>query len=320
MKMNILIILTFVLIWSSCEEKINWKVKESSRRLVVEAGLTDELKYHEVKLSISSSYFDSSLPETVSRAEVSITDGERTIEFEESPANSGIYKTIEKVKGEIGKTYTLSIDLEKEIADVRNYTATAKMNRALPVDSIVPIFFPNSNWSENADDDDDADDSQTKKYILYLAVYGQEPNPVGDYYYANLFRNDSLMTKSIFDVVLLHDEMGGFNGKNVFPIYIYTDTFVEAMDTIAVELHSTSETYIDYIYNMDEVTDGADAFGMSGPPANVKGNISDKAFGFFSVSAVKRSHAYLLPRYHEVDKPGTDEPTSSVAKIINSFR
>ena len=97
----------------SCVEDFVPDIKESDvRRVVVDAVLTTDTTAHCVRLSASAPYGTPSerIP-VISGASVRLSDGTSQIELNEDPG-TGCYYTPEDYAGEVGKTYTLTIDGE----------------------------------------------------------------------------------------------------------------------------------------------------------------------------------------------------------------
>ena len=98
----------------SCVEDFVPDIKESDvRRVVVDAVLTTDTTAHCVRLSASAPYGTPSerIP-VISGARVRLSDGARDITLEEK--DSGCYYTPDDYAGEVGKTYTLTVDGEDE--------------------------------------------------------------------------------------------------------------------------------------------------------------------------------------------------------------
>ena len=107
---KLLLILT-LLAAVSCVETFVPDIKESDvRRIVVEAVLTTDTTAHCVRLSASAPYGTPSerIP-AVSGARVRLSDGQDGITLTEDPG-TGCYYTPEDYAGEVGRTYTLTID------------------------------------------------------------------------------------------------------------------------------------------------------------------------------------------------------------------
>ena len=95
----------------SCVETFVPDIKESDvRRVVVDAVLTTDTTAHCVRLSASAPYGTPSerIP-VISGASVRLSDGSNEITLQEMEG-TGCYYTPEDYAGEVGKTYTLTID------------------------------------------------------------------------------------------------------------------------------------------------------------------------------------------------------------------
>ncbi|UCH14416.1 MAG: DUF4249 family protein, partial [Bacteroidales bacterium] len=163
---SILTLIIIILVSCQPEEEISWKVDEIPERLVVEGSITSELKIHTVKLKKSGNYFSNSEAEAVSNASVSITDGSNVFILEEDPEDPGIYKTIEEVRGDTGRLYTLNIDLEEPLNNETHFSANSLLSRTVRTDSMVSILYD----SPFVFDPNDT-------LILVVSVFGYEPEP-----------------------------------------------------------------------------------------------------------------------------------------------
>lgn len=118
----------------ACQEEIQLKdlVGEPPSRIVVYGFITDQPAAHEIRITRSRSYTDSyTAPEALTGAAASISDGSQTWPLIEK--GNGSYATDSTVQGEVGKSYTLTI----EIAG-KTYTATDHM---IEVTDFEPVAF-----------------------------------------------------------------------------------------------------------------------------------------------------------------------------------
>ncbi len=112
MKKHLFHIILFLLFFS-CEEKIDFNVESRETiRLVVEGMITNEIKAHEVKLSLPVRDLNEN-PQPVSGAFVAITDLQNTFILKEDPENPGLYLTENNIQGVFGKLYTLYIRIQE---------------------------------------------------------------------------------------------------------------------------------------------------------------------------------------------------------------
>ncbi len=264
--------LTLVLA-SSCTERIDIELEDTYTRLVVEGTLTDEASAHRVILTTTSSYFENQPAPKVGGATVSITDGINTFMLKE--LQPGIYETDSTVKGEIGKTYTLQI----EDIDINNdgktekYTATSKINPIAPLDSIDIEF--RSDWGD----------------IWTVKVYALDP-PTTEYYMFNVYNNGVLLSDTIDEVIVTDDILFNGNYTNGIVSQWFEEDEGDIGDTITFEMASIRKEYADFLFQLQEET-GYNSPLFSGPPANVQGNISNDALGFFAAYSIEQMDAII---------------------------
>jgi hypothetical protein len=278
-KLSALVILT--LICCEPQQEIDWKLDNMSDRLVVEGSITDELKIHSVTLRKSADYFSNTLAEVVSNAAVSISDGENVFALPEDPAGSGIYKTTDEVKGEIGRLYTLEIDISEPLNNETHFRASSVLKRGIIADTMISVLYDSPFPFNDID-----------TVILVNSVFGYEPEPEGDYYIVNLYKNGTLLNDTVDEYTVVGDKETGMNGESIFS-FVYVEDFI-AGDTVEMEFLSASYAYYEFIKGIKMICSGTDPFGFSGPPANAAGNIhGGGALGFFKASSVTRVKAQV---------------------------
>ncbi|MBI9038446.1 MAG: DUF4249 domain-containing protein [Bacteroidales bacterium] len=254
----ILIVVSIV----ACTEKINIELDDTYTRLVVEANITDEAKNHIVKLSKTTDYFYNKPSPVVEGAKITITEGQNI--FNLSETEPGIYKT-EKLAGEIGKTYTLKIELLNEINGHKTYTASDKLMPVGVIDSIGVEYI--DNWK-----------------VWEIRLYAKEP-PTTDFYMFNWMKNNILVTDTIDEVNVSDDKF--FNGSYSNGVGVgwfeeeREDENLHPGDTVTLIMSTITEEYADFVWEIQDET-GYQSPLFSGPPANISSNISNGALGFFA--------------------------------------
>lgn len=271
----LLTVIAGILFLFSCEEIMDVDFSgDSTRNLVVEGSITTDLKSHHVTLSYTGDFFRKTEKEMATGAEVSITDGENVFILTEESA--GEYITDSNVQGETGKTYTLAIKL----SDGREYTASDQLRPCVDIDSIRQS--PNANSFLNG-------------YGYDVLFYGREPEPAGDYYLYLLSINNTLYTDTITEVSFVSDEFVNGNYIRDFPVYRIREAEVMPVPVeVTLEMHSITRQYYDFLSALmiETVWRGSP---WDGPPANVPGNISNGASGFFRASEIKRKSRFFAP-------------------------
>ncbi len=259
----------------SCTERINIELDESYSRLVVDGSITNESSFHSVTLSETSSYYFNQPPLMVSGAGVSISDGLTTWFLDES--NLGVYRTAFAFNGVVGKKYTLKIELDTPIGGFRNYTASSLLKATPPIDSLRLIFHPD--WSKDG--------------LCEVNAFIQEPEGT-DYYRFLISRNNVMITDTLYEWYVTDDRLlaGGYNSGATIGMLNQGDLSqkIEKRDTVTAEINGITQEYAEFISQAQEELRGSNPL-FSGPRANVKGNISNGAIGFFSAHSVFRKSA-----------------------------
>lgn len=264
MKINIHYLLLSFFLLTACTETINWEVEESDARLVVEGRISTELKRHEILLTKTASYFSNKLPDRVSDATVTITDGSTIFDLTESD-DKGVYLT-QEMAGEIGKLYTLNIVLAKSIGEESQFSASSELRKVMQIDSMVVKL-------------DTIEDFGTEDILWVLSYWGQETPIQKDAYQADILVNGKTILPTVNDYIVFNDFLIEDEYFEDYGLWAGDD--IEEEDSVSLILYSVEDKYEDFIEAIFFEIDGPDELGFSGPPANVKGNISNGALGYF---------------------------------------
>ena len=282
MKLNIisaLIIFLAIFMWQ-CTERIEVEVDNTYTRLVVEGYVTTDTTAHTVKLSLSGDYFANKPADRISNAVVMIDDGEELVELTESETEPGLYLTDRDYYGVPGRTYTLLISQVDVDGDGVNeeYTAESILHPVAPMDSIGLELLESPHFK-----------------IYQVLVYAWDP-PETNWYAFRVYRNNTLLTDTLNELVVQNDEF--FNGNYTYGIpsqFLDQEEEGEALavgDTVIFELNGITEEYYQHIVEaQSEVFYQTPMF--SGPPANITSNISNGALGFFTAYSIERASTVL---------------------------
>ena len=258
---HIILTLVALLVYSGCSEKIELELNTSNTRLVVEGQITDRPGHYGVKLSLSTSYFYNQAPPAVEDAVVSLSDGSQ--QWQLSQESPGYYALPGGFAGVAGNTYRLSIEYEGE-----TYEASSLMLAAPAVDSLSLLPHP---ALEGRD---------------FLMVHFQDPPGTQDFYIWYVYMNGELLTDSINEVIFGDDQ--GLNGQAISaPVYLLEsgEEAPVAGDVLRVEQYRVSEDYYQFLIALRR-NQGTTGGPFTGPPANVPGNLSNGALGFFLAASV----------------------------------
>jgi len=279
MKRILFYIIIVAALLQACEETMDVKFNETgTKKLVVEGSITTDTMSHIIILSSSSDFFSIDPQEMIRNADLRITDGEKSFKLAETIP--GVYLTEPSVYGEIGKTYTLKIKLE----DGREYSASDRIYSLPEVDSVTvrdTILYQGP------------DKGNVSGYaIMYFGP--EKPSP-GDYYFWNLYINDSIFNKYYWNSTFTDDKF--VNGSYIHDFMVY---FVKNSDVpkdtnvITLETLSISKNYYNFLTdsNQETVWRGSP---WDAPPANISSNVENGA-GFFKASAVNRNKIVLIKK------------------------
>lgn len=262
---------------SSCTEKIDIKLDEGFTRLIVEGTITTDTTAHTISLSHTTSYYYSEPAPRVSGATVTLYDGESEITLTET--EPGIYQTPNDYFGIPGRTYRLNITLASPISGEDTYTASSYMNPSVSLDSIKAAYH--DDWGEEG--------------FYELQCYVLDP-PSTDFYQFKTYKNDVLITDTLSKVLITDDRFYNGNYTNGIGIGFLDQSKpkekVATGDRLSVQTSRITEEYFNFVTEL-QIQSGYQTPLFSGPPANVKGNISNGAIGFFTAYPVSYSHTMV---------------------------
>lgn len=113
------VILMFLFV-CSCEEITEWNYKTGDNHiLTVEAIITDEFKYQEVLLSLSTIDINA-IPAPASGAKIVLKGGNETFTFSEDHSQSGLYKSDKAFYAKLNTAYSLEIDWNNKLYEAEN--------------------------------------------------------------------------------------------------------------------------------------------------------------------------------------------------------
>ncbi|MBN2275498.1 MAG: DUF4249 family protein [Bacteroidales bacterium] len=124
-----------LLLCISCEKQTKWDIRSSSGFMAADCILTNELKYHTVRLYRSTDDLNQ-LPTGVTGAEIKLIFGDSTITFSEVITEAGRYVSTIPFIASAGNNYRLVISVEG-IAD----TARAAMAAITPLEPFEIVAF-----------------------------------------------------------------------------------------------------------------------------------------------------------------------------------
>ena len=250
---TIFYLLILTLLFSGCEKVIDVDLNDADPHIVIEGNLGYNPYLAEVKISMTSSYFDTLPPEKVSGAIVTVSNdfGEKYI-FNET--QNGIYQSKE-IRYKIGETYRLSVEANGE-----KFEATSKLNPPVKIDSIKFYYEDSFSFFDAG---------------YYVNIYLFDPPGIKNFYRVKVSKN-GVLKNSIDDLFIFDDR---YVDGNSLEINLFNSPF-QQNDTVTVQLISLDQGAYEYFKTFGEVVNNNPG---SAAPANPNSNISNGALGYFSI-------------------------------------
>ena len=269
---------------TSCEDVVEVDNGFESSQFVVDAWINNNIgEAQTISLTLSQDYFDNRLPDPITDAEVNVTSSTGSFNFEHSADGNYVWTPNEGENiGEIGETYTLTIDYNGE-----TYTSTTQLNPVPEIDSIS-IYFEDEAFG--------ADDG------LYAELYARDLLGKGNTYWVKSYRNDTLLNRPqelniIFDATF--DSGTDIDGVDfIRPLRFAINALdednlpraLEPGDKVKSEIHSISNEAFRFLQIVQEQTTNGDNAIFALPIANSRGNVFDsegkRVLGVFNVAAI----------------------------------
>ncbi len=266
------VFLFMIILLAACTERIDVDIAPGYTRLVVEGNITTDAMHHCVKLSKSGDYLiDQSTPK-VNFATVFVVSDRDTFYYEPQ-AEDGLYASQNAFKGIPGKSYQLHIenlDIDEDgIAET--YQAESMMPNPMVIDSITLGY-------------------NVRIEVWFINLWATDP-PEDNWYIFKSGINGVILRDTITEWQLQNDDLvlnGKTAGMFAQTIGAGNSQNADINDTILLELASVEQAYFQFSNNLRSESFGSNPL-FGGPPANVLGNISNGALGYFSTQAITRS-------------------------------
>lgn len=266
---NIIALISLVVLFASCEKTVELDLNQAESKIVIEGQVTNHDGYQYVRVTRTSGFYDDGATPRVTNANVSVKDDlGNEFFFSHNPENQndsvGYYLPNVPFAGEIGRTYTLTVEVDGE-----TYTAVDKLFSVSGIDSL--------SYQINEDEQEEPQDGNKFWEVL---LYATEPQDEENYYLFKFFRNDSLKVYSDTEIYFADDKILGeaIDGLGS-PIYF------EPNDKARIEMYSISRNGFIYYMDLQSLLNN-DGGLFSQPPSNSRTNLSNGALGFFQASAV----------------------------------
>lgn len=274
-----LVLLSFVVFFQSCTERIDIDLDSTFTRCVIYGEITTDTTAHKVRITRSADYYSNKPSEPISGASVSISDGTSNFFLSESLTEPGNYFTTSDIYGLPGKTYTLNVsnvDLNGNGA-LSSYTARSELKPVSSIDSIGAEY--NSLWK-----------------IWEIKAWAKDPKESTDFYMFKVYINGVLNADSLRNLVVVEDKFFNGNFTNGITVYMVEgqDT-IKTNDLITLDICGINKDYFHFVTEAQTMINPQIPL-FSGPPANVRTNITNDAVGYFTAYSISSKSRRYIPK------------------------
>jgi hypothetical protein len=257
MKKIVPILATLFLAFA-CQKVIDVDLNDANQTVVLEANYTAEDSTVLVKVTLTSSYFDSEASPQIDNAIVSITDANGVVTTVPSIGNGSYQLT--GYAPSFGSSYIMNV-----IVNGTSYSATCALPTPVQIDPITYDFTEGFFGSGPG-------------YFAFLNF--QDPANVENYYQIVLSRNGQRFDR--IDEIQTQDDL--FTDGNYVQRPLFFDSLSQIGDEISFELRSVDKAVYDYTNEAASISGGTN----SAAPGNPTTNWDNGALGYFNAFGVSR--------------------------------
>jgi hypothetical protein len=260
-KISFLLSLLFAM--TSCEKEIELDLNTANSKYVIEAQIAQDATA-KVKITKTVNFSDANNFPTIKGATVTMSNG--TGDSEQLAETADCIYESKKMKGEEGKTYTLTVT-----ADGNTFVAKSTMPKKVKLEGLLPQLniMPIGNSEQT--------------YILFPKFI--DPIELGNSYQFIQSKGNET-DKSL---VITNDNVG--NGQpNARPIFS-RNFKLKLGDTISVEMRCLDKIVYDYLYTLDAISGGGPGGGTT--PSNPTNNFDNGALGYFSAHTTQKMEVII---------------------------
>ena len=273
-----ILVLSLVIIFQSCKEKMNINLDNTYTRCVIYGEFTTDTASHKVRITKSADYFSNKPSEPISGASVSISDGTNVFPLNESVTEPGNYFTTPDIYGIPGKKYTLNVSNVDLMGNgvFSSYSAMSELRPVSATDSIDTEY--NKMWK-----------------MWEIKAWAKDPKESEDFYMFKVYINGVLNADSLRNLVVVEDKYFNGNFTNGITVYMVEgrDT-IKTNDLITLDICGINKDYFHFVTEVQTMINPQIPL-FSGPPVNVRTNISNDAVGFFTAYSISKKDRRVKP-------------------------
>lgn len=257
-----LYIIGLTLVFSSCQKVIDVDLNEANPVHVIEANYSAEDSTVNVRITITSSYFDNNPSPEVNNAVIEIVDASG-VAIPVPFISNGNYM-LTSYAPQFNTEYTINVNI-----DGNTYTATCVMSDPVQLDSITYQYFDGFFGSGGG-------------YTPLLNY--SDPAGESNYYQVILSRNDT--TFNTLDDFFTQDDQ--LTDGNYVQRPLFLKNFYQLNDSVHMEMRTIDKRIYDYIDQAQSISGSQN----SAAPGNPTNNWNNGALGYFS--AYSSSHQSVI--------------------------
>lgn len=255
------------LFMGGCTEKIDLDLDVMELTPVITGVISNEEQW--VRLSTTSAYLNGGEGKAISNANVTVSDGVASYVFQESIEEKGLYVLFSPITINSNLEYKLSVEADFDGDGVKQeFYATSKVAPTPQLDSITMQVM------RMFDD------------LFWFVQINYQDVPQLNSYLCRTFVNDILdVGLESYDIFDNRYGQGDYMGHKLVAVLFerpLSEDKIQVGDVIKVSFSGITKEYFDFLYSAKSETGGKNPI-FDGPPANVRGNISDGALGMFTV-------------------------------------
>lgn len=252
----------FIVLFSSCRKVINVDIDGVEKKYVIEAFITDQQDSSRVLISTTKNISENNDYPGISGASVTVTDdaGAVTTFIEDSAG----YYSAPSFKGEIGRTYTLKVNINGA-----NFTAVSRMPQKISMDTLYisdEILFGEARKIANTTYQDPPGKGNCYRYVQY--INGKKTKTI-------FVNNDDYLDGNYVEARLWYLADDDDDKE---------DEKIKSGDTVRLDMYCIDVAVYKYWFSLNMSATGN---SQSASPANAVSNISGGALGYFSAHTVQ---------------------------------
>ena len=249
-KTHTYILILLLIVIAACEEVIHIDLNEDKPEIVIEAVICEDSTLS-TRITKSTSYFETGLPEMITDAVVSLSDNKGDSEI--LPYQGNGYYRGSVIRGNENTSYNIKIDYNGI-----SYTSQSYMPPATEILSLESKM--------------NAHGGPGLETIYELECRFTERPGLPDYYLIRFIHNDEL----IDGYYSLASDFNSDNGVISFSPGMY---FFEAGDSVEIIIFSVDKNVYSYFMQLNDAMRGMNMFST---PYNPRTNIDNAILGYFA--------------------------------------